>query len=114
MSLEVIIKRILLSLKGCNIQKVILFGSYAYGHPDKNSDIDLLVVTTDQYIPETFKEKMDLKVDISRKLNRIRNNFPVDLIVHTVPMHERFIQLDSLFKKEVLTKGKVIYERNSN
>ena len=38
-------------------QKVILFGSYAYGTPDENSDIDLYVVTKDDFVPQNWKEK---------------------------------------------------------
>ncbi len=39
-------------LKPIHPEKVILFGSYAYGEPNKDSDIDLLVVTQDDFIPQ--------------------------------------------------------------
>jgi len=41
-------------------QLVVIFGSYANGMPDKGSDIDLLVVTKDMSMPQTFKEKIGL------------------------------------------------------
>jgi uncharacterized protein len=113
MYLENIINKILLALKGTSIQKVILFGSFAQGNPGPDSDVDLLVVTDDRFIPETFKEKMNLKVKISRLFEQIRNEVPVDLIVHTVPMHKKFIEMNSSFKQEILSKGVVIYERNN-
>jgi hypothetical protein len=37
--------------------------------------------------------------------------YDIDLIVHTKPMHEKFIQLGSMFSREVATKGVVLYEK---
>jgi len=85
--------------------KVILFGSYASGEADKESDIDIYIVVSDNYVPGNFKEKMDLKIKFSKALNHIRDNYPVDLIVHTLPMHERFTELNSSFAKEILNSG---------
>ena len=51
-----IIKR----LEPLNLDKVILFGSYAYGTPNIDSDIDLYVVTKDEYTPQNWKEKSEL------------------------------------------------------
>jgi len=39
---------------------VLLFSSYAYGTPHDDSAIDLLVVTNDNFMPETFKEKHEI------------------------------------------------------
>ena len=103
---------ILTALKGANLFKVILFGSYAYGNPGPESDLDLLVVTDDSFTPGSFRERMELKINISRMLDPVRHFMPVDLIVHTLPMHQKFIELDSSFKKEIISKGKVIYEKN--
>ena len=47
---------ILQKLKPLDLDHVILFGSYAYGTPTEDSDIDLYVVTKDDYVPESFKE----------------------------------------------------------
>jgi uncharacterized protein len=113
MNPENIIKKILLALKGANIRKIILFGSFAYGNPGPDSDVDLLVVTDDSFTPHSFDEKMHLKIQISRLLEPVREDVPVDLIVHTAPMHQKFVEMNSSFKKEVLSKGRVIYERNN-
>ncbi len=107
-----IITQINLSLKHLNIYKVILFGSYAKGTQSDNSDIDLLVVTNDNFIFESFAQKMEVKLKISSALNSLRNFADIDLIVHTKPMHDRFIQINSGFKKEILNSGSVIYETN--
>lgn len=94
-------------------EKIILFGSYAYGDPTANSDIDILVVTSDNVIPASFSEKSTIYLRISKAISEIKKEFPVDLIVHTKPMHQKFIEIDSLFARELLLKGKVLYEKNS-
>jgi len=94
-------------------EKIILFGSYVWGEPTIDSDIDILVVTGDDMIPANFAEKSKIYLRISKSISEIKEKFPVDLIVHTKAMHEKFIETDSLFARELLTKGKVLYERNS-
>lgn len=100
-------------LKPLNPEKVILFGSYAYGEPSKDSDIDLIVVTDDDIMPSNFDEKMQVYLKVSNALTDIRRSVPIDLIVHTKPMHKRFIELNSMFYREIAEKGIVLYERNN-
>ena len=108
-----IISQINFSLQHLNINKVILFGSYAKGTQTDDSDIDLLVVTNDNFIFESFAQKMEIKLKIANALNSLREYADIDLIVHTKPMFEKFIQLNSGFKKEILSTGSVIYEANN-
>jgi len=101
------IKKIIInSLKPLDLKKVILFGSYAYGNPTKDSDIDLLIVTNDDFIPQNFAEKMSLKLKIANEIDSIREEIPVDLLVYTKPMFEKFVELNSMFAREILSKGK--------
>ena len=108
-----LIKNINLSLQSLNISKVILFGSWANDTQTNNSDVDLLVVTNDEYIFQSFAQKMETKLKIAKALNAIRKVADIDLIVHTKPMFEQFILLDSGFKNEIINSGKVIYEANN-
>lgn len=108
-----VISQIKLSLMHLNVNKVILFGSYAKGTHSDDSDIDLLVVTNDNFIFESFAQKMEVKLKIANALNSLRKFADIDLIVHTKPMHEQFIQLNSGFKNEILNSGSVIYEANN-
>jgi len=101
-------QEILNALKPLQLDKVILFGSYAYGTPHKDSDIDLYIVTKDDYIPQNYKEKRALVWKVSQKILDIRKKYAIDLLVHTKQMHEKFIQLQSSFAKEILQKGKVL------
>ena len=105
------IPQIVEMLKKTKPEKIILFGSYAYGKPAENSDLDILVVTGDDIIPSSFNEKSKIYLRISRAISDIKKEIPVDLIVHTKPMHQKFIQNNSLFARELMSKGKVLYER---
>ena len=108
-----IISQIGLALKPLNVSKVILFGSYAKGTQSENSDIDLLVVTNDNFVFESFSQKMEIKLIIAKALNPLRKFADIDLIVHTKPMFEKFLQLNSSFKKDIINHGSVIYEANN-
>jgi hypothetical protein len=47
---------------------------------------------------------------VSNVLTDITRKTPIDLIVYTKPMYEKFIELGSLFSKEISRKGTVLYE----
>jgi predicted nucleotidyltransferase len=97
---------------GLKLYKVILFGSFADGTVKTDSDIDLIVVTDDDYMPKNYKENMQNYIKVSSVLRDTKKKIPIDLIVHTKPMHEKFIQLGSMFSKEVTTRGVVLYEKD--
>ncbi len=92
---------------------ILLFGSYAYGTPTVDSDIDILVVTQDNFIPQNFAEKSKIYQKISRAISSVNEEIAIDLIVHTLPMYKKFIEIDSSFAHEITTKGKIIYESNN-
>jgi len=96
-------------LKPLNPDKIILFGSYAYGTPNEDSDIDLYIVTNDDFVPQSWNEKMKIKLKFSKVLRDIKQHYDIDMITHTKKMYEKFINLDSMLSREILTKGKVIY-----
>ena len=99
-------------LKALQPEKIILFGSYAYGKPDRDSDIDLIVVTSDNFMPQNYKEKSAIYLKVSHVLDDIKKVLPIDLIVYTAPMYRKFLELGSMFSKEILQKGVVLYESN--
>jgi predicted nucleotidyltransferase len=92
------------------LRKIILFGSHAHGAPGPHSDIDILVVTDEEILPSSFEESMRSYLPVSMALRDLKRRVPVDLIVHTRPMHERFLQLRSLFSWDILERGEVLYE----
>ena len=107
------IPQLLDRLKKINPYLIILFGSYAYGQPHEDSDIDILIVTNDDFVPETRKELLEYRYNISKLVFDIIEKIPVDLLIYTKPMFEKFKQLDSSFSREILTKGKKLYESNN-
>jgi predicted nucleotidyltransferase len=82
-------------------QKIILFGSYAYGKPTEDSDVDLLVVMP-------FDRRKGRKsLEIRR---RIPSGFPLDLIVRTPEFIAQRLAWGDCFTQEIFAKGKVLYE----
>lgn len=80
-------------------EQVILFGSYAYGKPHRDSDVDLLVVMP-------ARNQIDQAVKISLAIDP---PFPVDLIVRTPQNLEWRLNEGDSFLEEIVSKGKVLY-----
>ncbi len=93
-----------------NIYLILLFGSYANGTASVDSDIDVLVVTKDDYLPKNFEEHTNIYLQISRKIRHIKMEVPIDLVVHTLPMYKKFIEQENAFSKEIIANGKIIYK----
>ena len=96
------VERIVSTLKP---EKIILFGSYAYGNPTQDSDVDLLVIM------KTKAKDIDRYVAVSNLL--YPRQFPVDILVKTPKeIAAESKKRGNFFLREILTKGKVLYERN--
>lgn len=87
----------------CHPVKVILFGSYVRGETDLNSDLDILVITSDE-IDNPRKES----VRIRRALRGI--SMPMDILVVPNSRWEMTKDMPGLVYREALTKGQVAYE----
>ena len=87
-------------------EKIILFGSFAYGEPTPDSDVDLLIVMKSRLRPHART------VLVSEVLNP--RPFPVDLIVRTPAEVEERLRVRDCFFEEILSKGKILYERPSS
>ncbi len=109
--IEKLKKEIVERLKPLNPNKIILFGSYAYGKPNEDSDIDLYIVTNDDFMPQSWREKMNIKLQFSKALRDIKKYYDIDLIAHTKKMYKNFLELDSIFSREIKEKGQIIYEQ---
>lgn len=81
-------------------QKIILFGSYAFGRPRPESDVDLLIVMN--------KDENERKsLEIRRALNA---NFGLDLVVYSPERLNQRIKMGDSFLQEIVEQGKVVYE----
>jgi predicted nucleotidyltransferase len=81
--------------------KVILFGSYAYGQPTEDSDVDLLVVI------DTDESPLHVAAKIAAA---IEHPFPLDIVVRTPVEFASAVQRRGVFATEVATKGIMLYE----
>jgi predicted nucleotidyltransferase len=86
-------------------QKVILFGSYVYGSPGSDSDIDLLI------IKETKERFIDRWVTVQRILTGSHRFVPLEILVLTPEEIEKRLSIGDQFIGEILEKGKVLYAR---
>lgn len=96
-------------LRPLNPHKIIRFGSYAYGTPDEESDIDLYIVTNDDFVPQSWREKTQIKMKFAKVLRDLRRHYDIDLIAHTKKMHELFLAQNSMFSKEIMQSVQMIY-----
>jgi len=86
----------------CRPQRIILFGSYAYGKPTEDSDVDVLVV-----LPKKRRVMRDAAVKIRLKVDA---DFPVDVLVRGESEVERRVRQKDLFMTRITNEGKVMYE----
>lgn len=88
--------------------KIILFGSYAYGDPTPDSDVDLLVI-----MKTRIKRQVDRYVLVSNLLDP--RQFPVDIIVKTPKEIKDALKggvANGFFIRAILEQGKPLYERS--
>ena len=82
-------------------EKVILFGSYAYGMPTGDSDVDLLVIMP--YVGNELQKMADVR-------KSIRSRFPLDVLVKTPEQIKQRLAAGDFFVREIIEKGVVLYE----
>jgi predicted nucleotidyltransferase len=82
--------------------KIILFGSYAYGKPTVHSDVDLLVV-----MPTRDQVQQAVRIDEAIE----DRSFALDLFVRTPKTLANRLRLGDSFLQEIVTRGKVLYEK---
>jgi predicted nucleotidyltransferase len=81
--------------------KIILFGSYAYGTPHADSDVDILVIMP-AYNQGSKAHKIRMVLSAP---------FPMDLIVRTPETMKWRLEEGDSFLREIVSKGKVLYEK---
>ena len=84
-------------------EKVILFGSYAWGKPNKHSDIDLFI------IKNTRKKRRERFTDVQRILHGSHEKIPVEPLVLTPKELEKRMDLNDPFVMRILKQGKYLY-----
>lgn len=87
------------------IDKVLLFGSEARGDAGAESDIDLLVVLDIDTMPNSYKERNNNYLRISRSIRDIERHHPIDLLVYTKPEFAMITSGGSVFMRRILREA---------
>ncbi|MHA1271289.1 MAG: nucleotidyltransferase domain-containing protein [Candidatus Helarchaeota archaeon] len=85
--------------------KIILFGSYAYGNPKENSDIDILI------IKNTVKRRVDRIVLVKKLIYNPNRKIPISPIVYTPDELNERLRIGDDFIQEIIEKGIILYEK---
>lgn len=85
-------------------EKIILFGSYAYGKPNKDSDVDLLIIKNGK------QKSRDYALRASKLL--VPRPFPVDILVRTSANIRWRLKWGDNFFEEIMKKGRLLYEKS--
>ncbi len=88
-------------LRAFRPEKIILFGSHAYGKPGQDSDIDLMVIMS------TRKNTLVAAADIRKA---VEHDYPLDIIVRTPAQVRQRLKWGDSFITQVMAKGKILYE----
>ena len=91
-------------IKEYHPEKIILYGSYAYGSPTEDSDIDLLI------IKNTTERPIDRRVHVRRIVSDPQRRIPLEPLVLTDQELNKRLEIGDQFVKEILTRGRVLYE----
>lgn len=104
--IQSIISNIVNDLKAYEPEKIILFGSYAWGKPHEDSDLDFLV------IKNTDEKKTFLRAAKARGLIKRENySIPIDLLVYTPQELKGRLMIGDYFIQDILEKGKKVYAK---
>ncbi len=82
--------------------KIFLFGSYAYGQPTDDSDVDVLVV-----MARLHPSRHEIATRIR---NEVECDFPVDVLVRGEADVERRVREKDMFMTHITNEGRVMYE----
>jgi predicted nucleotidyltransferase len=89
--------------KRFNPQKIVLFGSYAYGKPSSESDIDLLIIMNTSL--KFYRQAAIIRLALDEAYGV---SFPMDIIVRDQNEIEKRVEQGDFFIKEILEEGMVL------
>ena len=84
-------------------EKIFLFGSYAYGEPHADSDLDILI------IKKTSERFIDRLISVRRIVSDPKRSIPFEPIVLTPEEVEERLAIGDQFIEEILKKGEILY-----
>lgn len=88
-----------------SIKEVYLFGSYAYCSPDKDSDVDLLIVLQKEGFLRSYDDRINYRVKFAKSLFEVNMEIPIDILVYTSKEVENLKKKGGSFYREVFSKS---------
>jgi predicted nucleotidyltransferase len=111
MNFNAVLDDLVSSLKSSDPYKIILFGSYANGNPNENSDIDIMVILDNNHVSKTYEERLNKKIFIRNLIIEINRRIPIDILVYSKEELNMIKNHGNYFIDEIEKTGKVIYEK---
>jgi predicted nucleotidyltransferase len=107
------INQLLEALKQSDPYRIILFGSYARGTADENSDIDMVVILDNNDVARTYEERLKKKLYINKLVRDINYKIALDILVYSKEEYKIIKNYGNYFIDEIEKTGKIIYEKAS-
>lgn len=84
-------------------EKIMLFGSYAWGKPHPDSDVDLFVM----------KRTNDSVIERHKRVGRLLFGcgIPIDVLIYTPSQVKRRLEMGDFLMRDIMFKGRLIYEK---
>ena len=99
--IDKLVKTIADSLKP---EKIILFGSYGYGNPNDDSDLDLLVIVKKSKLPR-YKRTREIRKKIWGMID-----IPKDIMVYTQKEVNEWKEVEGAFITSIIKRGRILFE----
>jgi len=104
--LKEVVRRIL-SVR--EVRSIILFGSHARGDAHGGSDLDILIIETENPLP-----RCDRALAYRMALGNLERDFDIDILVYTLEELEDWSEVPNAFPTRAVREGRVLYEERSS
>jgi predicted nucleotidyltransferase len=113
MNIHEILDDLVFSLRSLDPSRIILFGSYAKGDQNENSDIDLMVILDNNHISRTYAERLNKRISIRKLVLEINRKIPLDILVYSKAELRKIKEHGNYLIDEIEKTGKIIYEKTN-
>ena len=113
MNNNTILNNLVLSLKASDPYRIILFGSYAQGIQNENSDMDLMVILDNLHVSKTYEERLHKKLLVRELVLEINRKIALDILVYSKEEFNILKQNGNNLINEIEKTGRIIYEKDS-
>lgn len=103
-NIEVEVTNLIKEIEGVfDINSIYLFGSYAYGNPTEDSDLDICIITNDK-----SKRKIEIMKLIRKCISKVQS-MPVDLLIYYSDEFNERAKIDFTLENQIIHKGVRLY-----